>query len=98
MTFKEKIESNHFLWCGELGPPQNCDADTIRKKTNYFKGDGDAEEADQRVFEPGAIAGILGVDLDIQGDRVDEQLAAAMATGRDYGSTVTDPSWSTVTV
>ncbi len=42
MTFKEKIESNQFLWCGELGPPQSCDGDDIRKKSKYFKGYVDA--------------------------------------------------------
>ena len=38
MTFKEKIESNQFVWCGEIGPPQSCDGDVIRKKSRHFKG------------------------------------------------------------
>jgi len=42
MTFKEKIESNQFIWCGEIGPPQNCDGDVIRNKSKYFKGYVDA--------------------------------------------------------
>jgi methylenetetrahydrofolate reductase (NADPH) len=42
MTFKEKIESNQFVWCGEIGPPQSCDGDVIRNKSKYFKGYVDA--------------------------------------------------------
>jgi len=42
MTFKEKIESNQFIWCGEIGPPQSCDGDVIRNKSKYFKGYVDA--------------------------------------------------------
>ena len=42
MTFKEKIESNDFVWCGEIGPPQSCDGDVIRNKSKYFKGYVDA--------------------------------------------------------
>ena len=42
MTLKEKIESNQFVLCAELGPPQSCDGDVIRKKAAYFKGYVDA--------------------------------------------------------
>ncbi len=42
MTFKQKIESDQFVWCGEIGPPQSCDGDVIRKKAQYFKGYVDA--------------------------------------------------------
>ncbi len=42
MMFKEKIESNQFIWCGEIGPPQSCDGDVIRNKSKYFKGYVDA--------------------------------------------------------
>ena len=42
MTFKEKIESNQFIWCGEIGPPLSCDGDVIRNKSKYFKGYVDA--------------------------------------------------------
>ncbi len=42
MTLKEKIASNRFIVCGELGPPQSCNGDVIRKKTVYFKGLVDA--------------------------------------------------------
>ncbi|MCX6143633.1 MAG: methylenetetrahydrofolate reductase [Ignavibacteriales bacterium] len=42
MTFKEKIESNQFIVCGEVGPPQSCDGDVIRSKSKYFKGYVDA--------------------------------------------------------
>jgi methylenetetrahydrofolate reductase (NADPH) len=38
MTFKEKIESNQFIWCGEIGPPLSCDGDVIRNKSKHFKG------------------------------------------------------------
>lgn len=42
MTLKEKIESNQFVLCGEIGPPQSCDGDVIRDKSKYFKGYVDA--------------------------------------------------------
>ncbi len=42
MTFKQKIESDQFVWCGEIGPPQSCDGDVIRKKAQYFQGYVDA--------------------------------------------------------
>lgn len=42
MTFKEKLESKQFVWCGEIGPPQSCDGDAIRNKAKYFKGFVDA--------------------------------------------------------
>jgi len=42
MTLKEKIESKRFVLCAELGPPQSCDGDVIRKKSAYFKGYVDA--------------------------------------------------------
>jgi methylenetetrahydrofolate reductase (NADPH) len=42
MTLKEKIESNQFIVCGEIGPPQSCDGDVIRSKSKYFKGYVDA--------------------------------------------------------
>lgn len=42
MTLKEKIESKQFIVCGEIGPPQSCDGDVIRKKAKHFKGYVDA--------------------------------------------------------
>lgn len=42
MTLKEKIESGRFVVCGEIGPPQSCDGDVLRKKAKYFKGHVDA--------------------------------------------------------
>lgn len=42
MTLKEKIESDQFILCGEIGPPQSCDGDVIRAKAGYFKGYVDA--------------------------------------------------------
>lgn len=42
MTLKEKIESNQFILCGEIGPPQSCDGDVIRNKSKHFKGYVDA--------------------------------------------------------
>ena len=42
MTLKEKIESNQFIVCGEIGPPKSCDGDVIREKSKYFKGVVDA--------------------------------------------------------
>lgn len=42
MTFREKINSGKFIVCGEIGPPQSCDGDVIRRKAQYFKGIADA--------------------------------------------------------
>lgn len=42
MTLKEKIESNQFVVCGEIGPPQSCNGDVIRSKSRHFKGNVDA--------------------------------------------------------
>jgi methylenetetrahydrofolate reductase (NADPH) len=42
VTLKEKIESNQFILCGEIGPPQSCNGDVIRKKSAHFKGYVDA--------------------------------------------------------
>jgi 5,10-methylenetetrahydrofolate reductase len=42
MTLKEKIESNRFILCGEIGPPQSCNGDVIRAKSRHFKGYVDA--------------------------------------------------------
>ena len=42
MTFKEKIDTGQFIVCGELGPPQHCDGNVIRKKSEHFKGIVDA--------------------------------------------------------
>lgn len=42
MTLKEKIESNQFIVCGEIGPPQSCDGKVLRDKVRYFKGHVDA--------------------------------------------------------
>jgi methylenetetrahydrofolate reductase (NADPH) len=42
MTLREKLDSNQFVVCGEIGPPQSCDGDVIRAKSKYFKGFVDA--------------------------------------------------------
>jgi methylenetetrahydrofolate reductase (NADPH) len=42
MTLKEKIESNRFVLCGEIGPPQSCDGDVLRNKSKHFRGFVDA--------------------------------------------------------
>ena len=42
MTLREKIESNKFIVCGEIGQPQSCDGDVIRSKSRHFKGYIDA--------------------------------------------------------
>ena len=42
MTLREKINSGKFIVCGEIGPPQSCDGDVIRRKAQYFKGIADA--------------------------------------------------------
>ncbi len=42
MTLKEKIESNQFILCGEISPPQSCAGEVIREKAKYFKGYVDA--------------------------------------------------------
>ncbi|MBN1781981.1 methylenetetrahydrofolate reductase [bacterium] len=41
-TFKDKIDSGRFILCGELGPPQSCNGDVIRKKSAHFRGHVDA--------------------------------------------------------
>ncbi len=42
MSLKDKIESNQFIVCGEIGPPQNCDGNVVREKAKHFKGFADA--------------------------------------------------------
>jgi len=42
VTLKEKIESNRFIVCGEIGPPKSCDGNVIREKSKYFKDVVDA--------------------------------------------------------
>jgi methylenetetrahydrofolate reductase (NADPH) len=42
VTLKEKIESNKFIVCGEIGPPRSCDGNVIREKSKHFKGVVDA--------------------------------------------------------
>ena len=42
MTLKEKVDSNQFIVCGEIGPPQSCDGDVLRNKSRHFKGFVDA--------------------------------------------------------
>jgi methylenetetrahydrofolate reductase (NADH) len=42
LTLQQKIESNQFVVCGEIGPPQSCDGNVIRDKSRHFKGYVDA--------------------------------------------------------
>ena len=42
MVLREKIESNQFVVCGEMGPPQSCDGNVIREKARHFRGYVDA--------------------------------------------------------
>jgi methylenetetrahydrofolate reductase (NADPH) len=42
MALQEKINSNQFIVCGEIGPPQSCDGNVIRDKSRHFKGYVDA--------------------------------------------------------
>lgn len=42
MALREKIKSGQFVVCGELSPPQSCDAGVIRDKAKYFRGYVDA--------------------------------------------------------
>ena len=42
MTFREKLDSNRFVVCGEMGPPQSPNGDVIRKKSAHFRGCVDA--------------------------------------------------------
>jgi len=37
MTLNEKIQSGQFIVCGEMGPPQSANGDSIRKKSRHFK-------------------------------------------------------------
>jgi len=42
VTLREKISAGKFVVCGEMEPPKSCDAETIKKKSAYFKGYVDA--------------------------------------------------------
>jgi methylenetetrahydrofolate reductase (NADPH) len=42
MPLQQKIESNQFVVCAEIGPPQSCDANVIREKARSLKGLVDA--------------------------------------------------------
>jgi len=42
VTFREKVESNKFIVCGEIVPPKSCDGDIVREKSKYFKDGIDA--------------------------------------------------------
>jgi methylenetetrahydrofolate reductase (NADPH) len=42
MTLQEKLESNQFVVCGEIAPPQSCDGDVLRDRSKHFKGFVDA--------------------------------------------------------
>jgi len=42
MTLQQKLESNQFVVCGEIAPPQSCDGDVIRHRLSHFKGFVDA--------------------------------------------------------
>ncbi len=42
MTLQEKLESNQFVVCGEIAPPQSCDGNVIRERSRHFKGFVDA--------------------------------------------------------
>jgi len=42
MTLQQKLDSNQFVVCGEITPPQSCDGNVIRDKSRHFKGFVDA--------------------------------------------------------
>jgi len=42
MTLQEKFESNQFVVCGEITPPQSCDGNVLRDRSRHFKGFVDA--------------------------------------------------------
>jgi methylenetetrahydrofolate reductase (NADPH) len=42
VTLKEKIESDKFIICGEIGPPKSCDGNVIREKAKHFRDGIDA--------------------------------------------------------
>jgi methylenetetrahydrofolate reductase (NADPH) len=42
VALKEKIDSDKFIVCGEIGPPKSCDGNVIREKSKHFKGIVDA--------------------------------------------------------
>jgi 5,10-methylenetetrahydrofolate reductase len=37
VTLRDKIASNKFIVCGEIGPPKSCDGNVLREKSKYFK-------------------------------------------------------------
>jgi methylenetetrahydrofolate reductase (NADPH) len=42
VTFREKIESGQSVFTAELGPPQSCNAESVRKKSRHFRNGVDA--------------------------------------------------------
>jgi methylenetetrahydrofolate reductase (NADPH) len=42
MALLDRIESDEFVVCAEIGPPQSCDGDVIREKARQLKGCVDA--------------------------------------------------------
>lgn len=41
-NLEKLLARGEFVVCGEMGPPQSCDALVIRRKASYFKGCVDA--------------------------------------------------------
>ncbi len=42
MTLRDKLASDQFVVCGEIGPPKSPDGDVLRRKSKHFKGIVDA--------------------------------------------------------
>jgi methylenetetrahydrofolate reductase (NADPH) len=42
MTLQKRLESDQFVVCGEIAPPQSCDANLIRQRSRHFNGFVDA--------------------------------------------------------
>jgi len=45
MILSTTLESGRFVVCGEVRPPQSCNADVVREQLRYFKGYVDAVNA-----------------------------------------------------
>jgi methylenetetrahydrofolate reductase (NADPH) len=42
MALRDKVGSQEFIVCSEIGPPQSCDGNILREKVLYYKGYVDA--------------------------------------------------------
>ena len=86
MTLKEKIESNNFIVCGEIGPPRSCDGDVIREKSKYFKGIVDAVNITDNQTALARLSSIASAKILLEeGVELGHDAARAAANGARAG-------------